>query len=176
MSRSNDNKWHHLVVTWKSVGGAIRVYKDGVLAYKNAIPLQAGASITTGGTLVLGQEQDRVGGGFDPTQAFLGKMDEFALYRSVLTAAQAKAHYDAGTTAPTCASAAHPKSAAVRAAASNRPRRVPGSEFLPSLPKSSSPVGPVGPVGRVEQVSAVNAVTASLAADQRSVFCPLLGV
>ena len=166
----NDNRWHHLVVTWKSVGGVIRVYKDGALAYKNPVPVQAGTSITGGGTLVLGQDQDSVGGGFDPTQAFLGKMDEFALYRSVLTAGQVKAHYDAGTTAPTCAAAA------VRAAASNRPRLVPGSEFLPSLPKPSSPVGSVGPVGSVELVSAVTAGAASLAADHRSVFCPLLGV
>ena len=79
----NDGVWHHLVVTWKSTGGLIRVYKDGVLAYTNPIPVQDGASITTGGTLVLGQEQDSVGGGFDPSQAFLGKLDEFALYPSV---------------------------------------------------------------------------------------------
>ena len=65
---------------------------------------------------------------------------------------------------------------AVRAAASNRPRLVPGSEFLPSLPKPSSPVGSVGPVGSVELVSAVTAGAPSLAADHRSVFCPLLGV
>ena len=93
--------------------------------------MQAGTSITAGGTLVLGQEQDTVGGGFDRTQAFLGKMDEFALYRDVLTATQAKAHHDAGVTAPVCTTAAAVVPAArVEPVATDR-----RSEFLPEHPE-----------------------------------------
>jgi hypothetical protein len=97
----NDGAWHHLAVTWSSVGGAVRVYKDGVLAFSNTVPVQAGGSITAGGALVLGQEQDTVGGGFELSQAFLGNLDEVALYPSVLTAAQVQAHRQAGI-APGC--------------------------------------------------------------------------
>ncbi len=50
----NDGAWHHLAVTWSSVGGEVRVYKDGVLAFSNSVPVQAGASLTGGGALGAG--------------------------------------------------------------------------------------------------------------------------
>lgn len=96
----NDGAWHHLVVTWTSTGGAIRVYKDGVLAYSNTTPVQAGASITGGGSLVLGQEQDSIGGGFETSQAFLGQMDEAAVYPTALSPTRVQAHRQAGITGP----------------------------------------------------------------------------
>jgi hypothetical protein len=85
------------VVTWASTGGALRVYKDGALAYSNATPVQAGASLIGGGSLLLGQEQDTIGGGFETSQAYLGSLDELAVYPSVLTAAQVSAHRQAAS-------------------------------------------------------------------------------
>ena len=80
----NDGLWHHLAVTWASAGGALRVYKDGALAFSSTSRCRPGASLTAGGALVLGQEQDTVGGGFETSQAFLGNLDEVALYPTVL--------------------------------------------------------------------------------------------
>ena len=93
----NDGLWHHLAVTWTSTGGAVRVYKDGALAFSGT-PVRAGTTLTAGGALVLGQEQDTVGGGFETSQAYLGKLDEVALYPTALGAAQVSAHRQAGIT------------------------------------------------------------------------------
>lgn len=92
----NDGQWHHLAVTWVSTGGALRVYKDGVLAFSGSV--QAGASLSANGALVLGQDQDSLGGGFEATQALLGQLDDVALYPTALTQARVQAHRQAGIT------------------------------------------------------------------------------
>jgi hypothetical protein len=89
----NDGAWHHLAVTWTSAGGALRVYKDGALAFSGT--LRAGYAMTTGGAWVLGQEQDAIGGGYETSQAYLGTLDEVAVYPTALTAARVQAHYNA---------------------------------------------------------------------------------
>ena len=78
----NDGFWHHLLVTWKSSNGAVNLYKDGVPVFSGTTSV--GTSITSGGTLVLGQEQDGIGGGFDITQAFLGDLDEVVVWNRIL--------------------------------------------------------------------------------------------
>ncbi len=93
----NDGLWHHLVVTWQSSDGSLKLYKDGGLAF--SITLRAGSQITPGGALVLAQEQDTVGDGFDPLQRYIGSLDEFAVYDGVLSASQVAAHHGAGTSA-----------------------------------------------------------------------------
>jgi len=93
----NDGAWHHVAVTWASAGGALRVYKDGALAFSGTV--RAGVSLTAGGSLVLGQEQDTVGGGFETAQAFLGQLDDVALYPVALSAARVQAHHQAGVSA-----------------------------------------------------------------------------
>jgi hypothetical protein len=95
----NDGRWHHLAVTWQSAGGEVRVYRDGVQMYAGS--LRAGAMLTPNGSLVLGQDQDSVGGGFQTAQAFAGQLDEVAFYPSVLNAARVQAHRQAGVT-PGC--------------------------------------------------------------------------
>lgn len=51
------------------------------------------ASIVPGGALVLGQDQDAVGGGFEPEQAFVGRLDEVSVYARVLSAQEVRDHY-----------------------------------------------------------------------------------
>jgi hypothetical protein len=89
----NDGAWHHLAVTWTSAGGPVRVYKDGALAFSGT--LRSGYAMIGGGALVLGQEQDALGGGFEVSQAYLGVLDEVALYPTALTATRVQAHYTA---------------------------------------------------------------------------------
>ena len=97
ISLTNGN-WHHVVITWQSSGGTTKLYVDKSLVYSGN--LQAGSSIHAGGTLVLGQEQDSVGGNFDPSQTFVGSLDEVAIYSHVLSASQIASHYDVATAVP----------------------------------------------------------------------------
>jgi PKD repeat protein len=156
----NDGAWHHLAVTWTSVGGAVRVYKDGALAFSNTVPVQAGTAITAGGALVLGQEQDAVGGGFEASQAFLGNLDEVALYPSALTATQVQAHRQAGLLSGCPAGAA--LMSARSTSSSGTPRLVEGSELLPSL---------VGPARLLS--GSPDSVEIAVGVDHPVGFCPL---
>ncbi len=91
---ANDGRWHHIAVTWRSSDGTVRLYKDGSEVYTSIVA--PGAEISDGGALVLGQEQDSVGGGFDPTQAFLGTIDEVAIFDRVLTGNEIRDYYKRG--------------------------------------------------------------------------------
>ena len=90
-----DGAWHHLAVTWRTSDGQLRVFKDGVLEFTGIVA--KGHNVGAGGAVVLGQDQDGVGGGFDPTQALLGRLDEVAVYHSALSAATIAAHYGVAT-------------------------------------------------------------------------------
>jgi len=79
----NDNNWHFVVVTWNGPDGQTKMYKDGVLVFTGT--LSAGRSITGGGSLMLGQEQDCVGGCLDSSQALQGTLDEVRIFNQALT-------------------------------------------------------------------------------------------
>ncbi|MFO0966754.1 MAG: LamG-like jellyroll fold domain-containing protein [Gemmataceae bacterium] len=92
----NDGAWRHVAVTWfgSPSSGTLQIYKDGLLAFTTT--LQLGQFLTPGGTIVLGQEQDTLGGGFDPLQKYVGSMDEVAIYDTSLSAQQIQSHFLAG--------------------------------------------------------------------------------
>ena len=83
---ANDGAWHHLAVTWQSSDGDLKVFKDGVIDYSGT--LSAGSTITPSGSLVIGQEQDSVGGGFSSSQAFIGSIDEIRVWNHSRTQAE----------------------------------------------------------------------------------------
>ncbi|VAX37247.1 hypothetical protein MNBD_UNCLBAC01-966, partial [hydrothermal vent metagenome] len=89
----NDDLWHQVAVSWQGSDGALKVYKDGVLAFTGT--LASGTSISEGGSLILGQEQDSVGGGFDSGQTYTGSMDEVRIYNQVLSDSDVSALYTA---------------------------------------------------------------------------------
>lgn len=70
---ANDGKWHHICVTWENTTGSWKLFKDGKVAASRK-SLKKGHVIRGGGTLVLGQDQDSVGGSFDASQSFIGEM------------------------------------------------------------------------------------------------------
>ena len=82
----NDNNFHIGSARWNTTGGATRYHKDGTQTYSGV--LSTGASITSGGSLVLAQEQDAVGGSFDASQAHTGDYAEVILYNTFLNDAQ----------------------------------------------------------------------------------------
>ena len=80
---ANNGNWHHILVTWKGSDGRAKLFKDGAQAYSGT--LASGTKISSGGSLVLAQEQDSVGGGFSASQSFKGLMDEVKIFDRALT-------------------------------------------------------------------------------------------
>ncbi|KAK2528365.1 neuronal pentraxin-1 isoform X1 [Columba livia] len=75
----NDGKWHHICVTWTTRDGVWEAYQDGTQT-GNGENLAPYHPIKPQGVLVLGQEQDTLGGGFDATQAFMGELAHFNVW------------------------------------------------------------------------------------------------
>ncbi len=86
-----DNQWHHIV--WTRSGKRQCIYVDGANGVCGTIDTTGAVSIASGG-LILGQEQDSLGGGFDARQDFEGVMDEVKIYDTNLTRAQVELLYD----------------------------------------------------------------------------------
>ena len=75
----SDDNWHHLV--WTRNGTENCLYRDKVL--QNCITHNASAIDI--GSLILGQEQDNYGGGFDSSQALEGLIDELIIFDGPLS-------------------------------------------------------------------------------------------
>ncbi len=84
-----DGNWHHICASWKNTG-AWQFYKDGLM-HTHSTGFQTGYTIKAGGSLMLGQEQDSVGGGLDASQSLKGMLTNVNLWNRVLTPAQIKA-------------------------------------------------------------------------------------
>lgn len=65
----DDHQMHHLTVTWDNKNGNWQLYMDGKLT-ENGTVLMKGHVIPHGGTAVIGQDQDTMGGGFEMEDAF----------------------------------------------------------------------------------------------------------
>ena len=83
--RANDGRWHHIAITFDRSNGQFKFYRDGFLAHET-VTNQIGLLIPSGGTVVIGQEQDSLGGGFQSSQAFLGTIDELRVWGVVRSA------------------------------------------------------------------------------------------
>ncbi|XP_053439320.1 neuronal pentraxin receptor [Nycticebus coucang] len=82
-----DNGWHHICISWTTRDGLWSAYQDGELQGSGE-NLAAWHPIKPHGILILGQEQDTLGGRFDATQAFVGDIAQFNLWDHALTPAQ----------------------------------------------------------------------------------------
>jgi hypothetical protein len=92
MFASGYNAWHHMVIVWD--GTSIVIYQDGA-DVTSAMLYAPFCNSFADGNLVLGQDQDLPGGGFDPSQAAAITVDTIAIYSSAWTSARA-------ATAATC--------------------------------------------------------------------------
>jgi hypothetical protein len=91
---ANDGKWHSIAATWRSFDGEVNVYKDGLLSFSGT--LSTGAAMENGGSLVFGQDQDSIGGGFQTYQAFSGIIDDIRIYNRALTVGEIESLYHEG--------------------------------------------------------------------------------
>ena len=78
-------------MTWTNSNGGWHIYKDGVLQ-KDGTGLKTGYTIRSGGSLVLGQEQDNLGGSFDPNQRFVGVLAGLNVWNRVLPTCEIKTY------------------------------------------------------------------------------------
>jgi len=88
----NDDNWHYIVVSVDSTSGVAKTYLDGVL--KKSIPISKTPIVAEG--IVLGQDQDRVLGGFTSAQSYKGLLDEIAIFNRVLSDSEVAGYYNNG--------------------------------------------------------------------------------
>ncbi|CAJ1086014.1 sushi%2C von Willebrand factor type A, EGF and pentraxin domain-containing protein 1 [Xyrichtys novacula] len=85
----NTGLWYHIGVSWRSWDGDWRIYINGKPS-DGGKGLSVGTTIPGGGALVLGQDQDQRGEGFNPVESFVGSISQLNIWDRVLTPQQIK--------------------------------------------------------------------------------------
>ncbi|KAH0520771.1 pentraxin-4 isoform X1 [Microtus ochrogaster] len=78
-----DGQWHHVCIIWTSMEGRYWLHIDRRIVATGA-HFREGYEIPPGGSLVLGQEQDTMGGQFDSSEAFVGSISGLAIWDRAL--------------------------------------------------------------------------------------------
>ncbi|XP_064481560.1 sushi, von Willebrand factor type A, EGF and pentraxin domain-containing protein 1-like isoform X2 [Ornithodoros turicata] len=76
---ANDNRWHHCALTWSSETGVWVFYWDGAKKASDNSSASKGSYMFKG-EVVLGQDQDSVGGGFSGLESFAGDIAELNVW------------------------------------------------------------------------------------------------
>ncbi|MBN8604209.1 MAG: cadherin domain-containing protein, partial [Planctomycetes bacterium] len=76
----HDGQPHEWILTRDASTGSLSLFIDG--ACRATTVMSPGANLHTNGVLTFGQEQDSVGGSFDPAQHFSGTYHDIAIYNS----------------------------------------------------------------------------------------------
>ena len=88
-----DDLWHHVVWTRQVSDGSEIIYLDGTpLTDTRGAVSTSNVSLDSGG-VIIGQEQDSVGGGFDVDQVFHGWIDEVMIYNRLLSQSEVNTLY-----------------------------------------------------------------------------------
>jgi len=89
-----DGQRHQVSASWDSATGAVAFYVDGVVV-ESFSGFQTGYTIASGGTLLFGQEQDAVGGGFETADQFQGALYDVRIFDDVRSGAEVASGYNA---------------------------------------------------------------------------------
>ncbi|KAL9959385.1 hypothetical protein ACROYT_G032707 [Oculina patagonica] len=79
-----DDTWHLVCFTWKTIGGNLSLYSDGLLIGQKQ-SVHPGLSFNSTGSLVIGQLQKTIGGQFYLNESFLGDITDVNIWKDVLT-------------------------------------------------------------------------------------------
>jgi hypothetical protein len=112
-NRITDGTWHFVALTWDSkqaqyyfdgeaVGAPLITQAGYEIAESVSVPVTGPLSLSPGGVLVLGQDQDSLDGDFSFEQALVGGLDEVAIYDRVLSSDQIRTIYTATTCGERC--------------------------------------------------------------------------
>ncbi|CAH3143394.1 unnamed protein product [Porites evermanni] len=77
-----DKTWHHLCGTWANHDGVVRLFIDGDCKLTSNRTIHG--VIPGTGKLILGQDQDIMGGAFDYQQSFVGEMSHLYIWNTDL--------------------------------------------------------------------------------------------
>uniref|UniRef100_A0A3Q3VXI3 Pentraxin family member n=1 Tax=Mola mola TaxID=94237 RepID=A0A3Q3VXI3_MOLML len=77
------NTWHSICTTWDSTTGLVQLYFDGQPLIRKFST--SGSNIRGSTIILLGQEQDSHGGGFDIKQSFVGMMSDVHMWDYILS-------------------------------------------------------------------------------------------
>ncbi|XP_047453560.1 C-reactive protein-like [Mugil cephalus] len=75
------NEWHSICSTWDTESGLVQLWVDGKASIKK---FTSGSAIKSP-IVILGQEQDSYGGGFDMSQSFVGAIHDVHMWNYVLS-------------------------------------------------------------------------------------------
>ena len=88
-----DDTWQHVCLTWENTQGVTKLYKDGQFTEQVTNHATKNYTLKAGGFLVLGQEQDSIGGGFDRHQTLHGRLASVNMWDKVLSESDIAAQY-----------------------------------------------------------------------------------
>ncbi|XP_041843418.1 C-reactive protein-like [Melanotaenia boesemani] len=86
------NMWHSVCTTWDSSSGLVQLWFDGQPSIRKFI--SSGSNITGPVIIILGQEQDTHGGGFDINQSFVGMMTDVHMWDYTLSPCEIQNYVD----------------------------------------------------------------------------------
>ncbi|XP_029436389.1 serum amyloid P-component-like [Rhinatrema bivittatum] len=75
--------WEHLCASWDSSTGVVTLWINGKSLPRKT--MKKGYSVNAQPIIILGQEQDSYGGGFDINQSFVGEITDVNMWDSVLS-------------------------------------------------------------------------------------------
>ncbi|KAM4662744.1 C-reactive protein-like isoform 1-T3 [Discoglossus pictus] len=75
-------EWKHICVTWDSHTGVIQLWVDGKVYPRRTS--SKGFTISPQSSIILGQDQDSFGGGFDIKESFVGEITDVHIWDYVL--------------------------------------------------------------------------------------------
>ncbi|XP_028325459.1 C-reactive protein-like [Gouania willdenowi] len=86
------NMWHSVCGTWDSVSGLVQLWFNGQPLIRKFAT--SGSQMTGKSIIILGQEQDSHGGGFDNNQAFVGMMSDVHMWDYTLSTCEIQKYMD----------------------------------------------------------------------------------
>lgn len=91
-------KWNSICVTWNASTGVSQITVNGVHSVKKSH--KAGASIAGTPIIILGQDQDSYGGGFQSSKAFVGHIRDVHMWDYVISTCEIKSYMQGQTHRP----------------------------------------------------------------------------
>ncbi|XP_033497521.1 mucosal pentraxin-like [Epinephelus lanceolatus] len=86
------NMWHSICSTWDSASGLVQLWLDGKPSMRKFV--SSGTNIRGSTIIILGQEQDSHGGGFDLKQSFVGMISDVNMWDYVLSSCEIQKYVD----------------------------------------------------------------------------------
>ncbi|XP_069392989.1 female protein-like [Paralichthys olivaceus] len=86
------NMWHSICTTWDFTSGLVQMWIDGIPSIRKSG--SSGSKIRGTMMILLGQEQDSHGGGFDINQSFVGMMSDVHMWDYVLSSCEIQNYMD----------------------------------------------------------------------------------